>query len=339
MKCHTLAVVSLITLPVSEAFWVSKPTDKVIVWHYKDHLLETVTDQPGWHVYNPLTTNYQLVDVESQTDTFGPIECRSKDRQLVIFPKIMVTNQLPKERVYIILSHFEKYREKIFYDKVLIERPIQNWVLEQCTKFTGDELQSTKFPMLNEQLREHLIEFQTKHSDFIGENETGIKFPELGVIIWQPRLDSQVEKERQKVAQFKAEQLAEEAERNVAVEREQTARVKILMKAESERQQANVENMKLIEASESEAKRMKIEKESQAEQAKISAESEADTIRKIAEANKYASVLQSESNQALYGSQEAYVEVLRFQSITNGTKIYWGEKLPQYISAPPFSEK
>ena len=193
--------------------------------------------------------------------------------------------------------------------------------------------------MLNEQLREHLIEFQTKHSDFIGENETGIKFPELGVIIWQPRLDSQVEKERQKVAQFKAQQLAEEAERNVAVEREQTARVKILMKAESERQQANVENMKLIEASESEAKRMKIEKESQAEQAKISAESEADMIRKIAEANKYASVLQSESNQALYGSQEAYVEVLRFQSITNGTKIYWGEKLPQYISAPPFSEK
>lgn len=332
MKASLFLLISQLFI-ISHAWMISKPTGKVICWHYKRELLPDCSNEPGWHFYNPITTEPQLVDVVLQTDYFGPYNCKNIDRELVIFPEIKVSNQLPKERVFTILQNFEKFGEGIPYDRKLIQEPVENWVTEQCTLYTGEELQTTEFPNLNERLRAYLIEFQSKHKLVLNGEETGLRFPELGVMLKQPKLHKDVEDERQKVAKYKAEQLSQEAERQVTIAKEETAKTMRLMQAEAERQEAEVKNKKAIEQAESEAKRAKIQKESEAEQSKILAESSADTVRRMADANRYSSSQQALANNELYGSQEAYVKVLSIQAISNDTKIYYGDKLPSYVGA------
>ena len=329
----TSSIISLIiflffALNYASSQIISKPTGKVICWHYKKQLLPTCDDEPGWYLYNPLTTEPEIVDVVLQIDTLGPYECRNKDNELVIWPKIEVSNQLRKDKVVPVLTNFEKYFDSVFYDDILIKEPVMNWVYEQCTKYTGDELQTTEYSNLNEKLREYLISYQSLHKHSLNGEDTGIIFPELGVLIMQPRLHPDVERERQKVAQFKAEQLSKEASRKVQIIQEETDKQLKLIRAMSERQEAEIVNKKEIDYAESTSKKMKIEAESQAEQAKIFAQSQTNTIKEMAEAKNYADTKQAESNNKLFGSPEAYVQVLIAQSFSNGTKVYWGDKLP-----------
>lgn len=328
MKIKILTVALAINVAFSQI--ISKPTGKVLCWHKKQNLEPICNDEPGWYLYNPLTTEPQEVDVAFQIDTIGPLECRNKDNELVIWPQIEVSNQLKKDSVYKVLSNFEKFHQNppIPYDHILIWKPVMNWVYEQCTKYTGDELQTTEYSNLNEKLREYLISYQSMHKDILNGEDTGLIFPELGVMIMQPRLHPDVEREKQKVAQFKAEQLSKEASRNVQIIQQETDKQLKLIRAMTERQEAEIVNKKEIDYAESSSKKMKIEAESQAEQAKIFAQSQTNTIKEMADAKNYADTKQAESNNKLFGSPEAYVQVLIAQSFSNGTKVYWGDKLP-----------
>ena len=98
--------------------------------------------------------------------------------------------------MFVILRNFEKFGEGIPYDDLLIRKPVENWVSEQCTKHTGKQLQIVIYPELNEWLRSHLIDFQTKHKLVLNGKDTGLIFPELGVLVKQPRLHKDIENER-----------------------------------------------------------------------------------------------------------------------------------------------
>ena len=105
MKLIIAIIFSLFTY--SNSMYVSVPTGNVISW-YKWKVLQKDSGSTGLHFYNPVTTNYQIVDVTSQKDTIGPINCVSSDKQSVSFPSIQVWNQLPEEYVFKVLSKFEK---------------------------------------------------------------------------------------------------------------------------------------------------------------------------------------------------------------------------------------
>lgn len=315
----------LANIAFTNAFYITKPTGKVICWHFNRQIL-SCTNEPGIHFYNPLVTQPQLVDVVLQTDTFGPIHCISKDRQVVKIPMITVSNRLPENKVMYVLKNFEKFYDRVpkMYDDKLIKEPVENWIAEQCTMYTGDELQSTQYINLNERLREYLINFQVNF-------DSGLEFPPLGVIIKQPRLHHDVEKKRQEVSQHKAEMLEKKAAHEVIITEENNLRAQRLAKAETKREEDKINAKKEIELAKSEAEKNKINEEALAEAAKIRAESEADTIRRLADAHKYASMQTAEANKLLYGGEEGYIKYLEFAAISNNTKIYFGDKIPAFM--------
>ena len=93
---------------LAESFYVTVPTGNVVVWYNWQVLQEDMGSPGGVHFYNSLTTSYEIVDVTSQKDTIGPIECISSDKQKVTFPSVQVWNQLPSDHVYKVLKVFQK---------------------------------------------------------------------------------------------------------------------------------------------------------------------------------------------------------------------------------------
>ena len=90
----------LILLAQARSLYVTVPTGNVVAWYTWQVLQEDMGNPGGVHFYNSITTSYEIVDVTSQKDTIGPIECISSDKQKVTFPSVQVWNQLPAEHVY-----------------------------------------------------------------------------------------------------------------------------------------------------------------------------------------------------------------------------------------------
>ena len=164
---------------------ISVPTGKVVVFYRNREILPELGFGPVlW--YDPIFTEPQLIDINSQKDSIGPFQCVAYDDQIVTFPRIDVTNQLPQEHVIKVISKFEKFYDypPVPYDKPLIFDETVSFIKEQCTQMTGEELRKEKYDILNELLLEHLTEFQKNRVELNGES-TGIKILRVFVVLSQ----------------------------------------------------------------------------------------------------------------------------------------------------------
>lgn len=177
---------------------ISVPTGKVVVFYRNRKLQEQVYHGPVTY-YDPIFSEPQIVDVQSQKDSIKQFTCVALDDQIVTFPRIDVTNQLPEQHVTKVLSKFEKFYDYpiVPYDKILIHDETTSFMKELCTQMTGEELRKEKYDTLNEVLFDHLTEFQNNRTELNGDS-TGIKI--LRVFIETPTLDPKVESNRREIA-------------------------------------------------------------------------------------------------------------------------------------------
>ena len=279
-------------------------------------ILETELRDPGLNCYNPLWTTLNIVDITSQLDKVPPTKCKSLDRQDVEFPGVLVTDQLPKEHAFKVFSTYEK--PGIPYDVPTIIEPVQNFIKEQCSQMTGGEMQGTKYPLLNEMLKDFLEDYQKNRPELNGK-DTGIRI--LRVFIEIPKLNKDVEANYQMIATQKT---AEEAERyrQLTLLKEKETRNKVeILEAEKVRDVAILKNQELISKEEADAKIAKIRAESAAEQKRMNADAES-----------YASHKKAQDNQLLLTKEYLQLEQMRSYGCQN--TIHYGD-VPKFLQIAP----
>ena len=312
----TIIIFAILNIAAIESGFIGRitiPTGKVAVFYRNRMLMDELgTSSVEW--YDPIFTEAQLVDINSQKDSIGAFQCVAKDDQVVTFPRIDVTNQLPKEHVLKVFSKFEKFYNNppIPYDKPLIIDETVSFMKEVCTQMTGEQLRKEKYNDLNEMLFEHLSRFQENRIE-LGGKSTGIKI--LRVFIEIPTLDPKVEQNRREIAIQKTAKQAEEYRKQTVIAKKETENRLEEMEADKRRAVQNTLNIQMLEEEEAIAKKKKIQ-----------AESEANEIRTIADAKSYESLKRSQDNQALLTPE--YIRKLQLESFGCQNKVYWGNDLP-----------
>lgn len=307
---------------------ISVPTGKVVVFYRNREILPELGFGPViW--YDPIFTEPQLIDINSQKDSIGPFQCVANDDQIVTFPRIDVTNQLPQEHVIKVISKFEKFYDypSVPYDKPLIFDETVSFIKEQCTQMTGEELRKEKYNSLNELLLEHLTNFQEKRVELDGAS-TGIKI--LRVFVETPTLDKRVEDNRREIAIQKTAKQAEQYRQETQLKKKETDnKLEELDAMKKKAVQATLDAQK-IESEEADSKKKKIK-----------AESEANEIRILADARSYEAVKQAQDKKLMIESEAAalkdspeFIRKLQLESFGCQNKVYWGTDLPDmYLPA------
>ena len=216
----TVVVANIIAVTSGIPGRITVPTGKVVVFYTNRKIGSEVYHGPVVY-YDPIFSEPQLVDVQSQKDYIGPVQCVALDDQVVYIPKVHITNQLPEENVISVLSKFEKFYDNppVPYDKTLIYDETISFIKELCTKMTGEELRKEKYDSLNELLFDHLTLFQNNRTELDGQS-TGIKI--LRVFVETPTLDPKVEANRREIAIQKTAKMAEEYRQLTELKKKET---------------------------------------------------------------------------------------------------------------------
>lgn len=310
-------VIILLLFVNVNCLYLTVPTGNVVVWYTWQVLQENIGNPGGIHIYNPVTTSYEIVDVTSQKDTIGPIECISSDKQSVTFPSVQVWNQLPAEHVFKVLKVFQKRNQNIPYDKSLIFDPVNNYIKETCSEYTGEQLRSDNYKSLNEMIKNHLENFQQSRPE-LNDQPTGIKI--LKVFVEIPRLAPDVERNYQEIAVQKTAKQAEGYRQETEMKKKETSNKLEQLEAEKKLIVASTENKQSIEKNEADAKILKIKAESEAEQKRIRAD-----------ADSYANHKKAQDNEKLL--TEKYLLQLQLESFGCQNVIHYGN-LPDFLPSP-----
>jgi len=301
----------------ANALYLTVPTGNVVVWYRWQVLQENIGNPGGVNFYNPITTDYEIVDVTSQKDTIGPIQCISSDKQSVTFPSVQVWNQLPSDHVYKVLKIFQKKSQNIPYDQPLIFDPVNNYIKETCSEYTGEQLRSDNYKSLNEMIKQYLEDFQKNRPELNGES-TGIKI--LKVFVEIPRLAPEVERNYQEIAVQKTAKQAEAYRQETEMKKKETSNKLQQLEAKMKLEVAATENKQSIEKNEADAKISKIKAESEAEQKRIKAD-----------ADSYANHKQAQDNEKLL--TDKYLLQLQLESFGCQNVIHYGD-LPNFLPSP-----
>ena len=308
----TIIITLILTIHTVNGLWVTVPTGNVVVWYKWQKMQKEVGPPGGVYFYNPLTTEYQIVDVTSQMDEIKNIEVVTSDKQKATLPSIKVWNQLPLDYVTNVLSVFEKKHNNIPYDRALIYDPVINYVKEICSEYTGEQLRSDNYKDLNEMIKDYLTKYQSKRVELNGK-DTGLKI--LKVFVEIPRLSPEVEKNYQDIAKHKTAEQAEQARQKSVLKQKETENKVEELEAIKRLAVASTKNRQDIEETEAGAK---IEK--------IKADSDATKVRIAADAESYAIHKKATSNQELLTPE--YLQLYQFEKF--GCQNHYGD-LPNFL--------
>lgn len=308
----TIIITLILTLHTVNGLWVTVPTGNVVVWYKWQKMQKDVGPPGGVYFYNPLTTEYQIVDVTSQMDEISNIEVVTSDKQKAILPSIKVWNQLPLDYVTNVLSVFEKRHNNIPYDRALIYDPVINYVKEICSEYTGEQLRSDNYKDLNEMIKDYLTKYQSKRVELNGK-DTGLKI--LKVFVEIPRLSPEVEKNYQDIAKHKTAEQAEQARQK-----------SVLKQKETENKVEELEAIKRLAVASTKNRQDIEETEAGAKMEKIKADSDATKVRIAADAESYAIHKKATSNQELLTPE--YLQLYQFEKF--GCQNHYGD-LPNFL--------
>lgn len=296
------------------AFYYTVPTGNVAVEYKFGDIQSHVTLPGGVNLFNPLTTVFELVQVQSQKDEVLDINCVSKDKQSVLFPSITVWNMMDQKDVIKILRTFQKKDQGIPYDTSLIYDPVINYVKETCSEYTGEQLRSDNYKDLNEMIKLYLEQFQIKRPELNGES-TGLVI--LKVFVEIPKLSDEVEKNYQEIAIQKTAKQSEEYRQETELKKKETSNKIDELEANKRLSVSSIENKINVEKNEASSKISKITAESDAEQKRIQAD-----------ADSYVNHKKSEDNKNLL--TEPYLLQLQLESYGCQNIIHYGN-LPNFL--------
>jgi regulator of protease activity HflC (stomatin/prohibitin superfamily) len=142
---HITPLILLLSNGVN-CIYTTIPQGYVGVYSYLNKIQDELVQD--FTVYNPITSNIQLVKIIQDNDYVNNVKCISKEGIYLMIPQIEIANKIKKEHVIDIIKNYG-----IDYDKKLVVRPISQFIRELCAERTIDEIVITDFHLLDNLLK------------------------------------------------------------------------------------------------------------------------------------------------------------------------------------------
>lgn len=258
-------------------------------------------------------SDIHLVKYKQDNDYVKETKCISSEGVPAIISSIEIANQINPRNVARVVSDFGKE-----YDKVLVVNPLAQYMREICANLTIDEIEISRFHEHDDRLKREI----QRQNDELGTGIT-INYVRVSGII----IPDEIKAKRIELAKEKANKiLAEEKMKRIEIEKasevliakrdndikaENTKREneRFIQSAQAEREKKQIDNFILLEATQTNVQRIKLEAVANAEKMEL----EARALRE------------------LY-SIEGYADVQKVQAISDRTSmVYYGNQIPAYM--------
>ena len=303
-----LALFLMFNFNVVNGIYTTIPQGYVGVYSYLNKIQDELVQD--FTVYYPIISNIQLVKIIQDNDYVDNVKCISKEGIYLMIPQIEIANKIKKEHVINVTKNYGTD-----YDKKLVVRPIAQFIRELCAERTIDEIVITDFHLLDNLLK---TEIQRQ----VDEIDSGITIDYVRIMsvdfpedIRKLRLEKEKEKNNKGIQEeaMKTEQVKKNKEAMVAkldneirMENSRVENERLLQNANADRQRTTVENMIIIETTQTNVQKIRLE----------------------AEANAHKMEIEAKGLRMLFDIPE-YANVKKMESIADNTNvIYYNDKLP-----------
>lgn len=278
--------------------------------YYRGGAILKSTTGPGFHLMIPFLTSFKSVQTTMQTDEVKNIPCGTSGGVVIYFDKIEVVNFLNADQVYEIVKNFTAD-----YDKSLIFNKIHHELNQFCSVHTLQEVYIDLFSDIDEYLKISL------------QKELTVIAPGLyiqAVRVTKPKIPESIRRNYELMEAEKTQLLITTQHQKV-VEKE----------AETERKKAIIEAEKLATVAKIHHEQKILEKESERKIAEIEVMMQVHRDKSLADAAYYKATKEIESNKLKLTPE--YLELVKYQSLSQNTKIYFGNSIPNMFTDTLFS--
>lgn len=269
--------------------------------YFRAGALLPLVSNPGIHMMIPKLTSYRSIQTTLQTDELSNVPCGTSGGVMIYFDRIEVVNILQYSSVLEIVRNYTAD-----YDRSLIFDKIHHELNQFCSRHTLHEVYIDLFDQIDENLEVALQRELT-------EMAPGLKI--LAVRVTKPKIPESIRKNYETMESEKTKLLIS-IEHQKVVEKD----------AETERKKAVIEAEKVAQISKIQFQQQIMEKESIQKMESIENQIHLDRMITQADADLYIAQKKANANELLLTKE--YLELMRFSSIANNNKIYFGEKLP-----------
>eukprot|EP00164_Ancoracysta_twista_P007651 GFYU01010898.1.p1 GENE.GFYU01010898.1~~GFYU01010898.1.p1 ORF type:complete len:330 (-),score=97.51 GFYU01010898.1:59-1048(-) len=256
------------------------------------------TTEPGFHAKVPFITHFEEVQVTLQTDHVTNIPCGTSGGVLIYFQKVEVVNRLKHDMVYDTVKNYSTA-----YDKLWIYDKIHHEINQFCSSHSLQEVYIELFDTVDERLKTALQQGCVEYAP-------GIEI--VAIRVTKPKIPDSIQRNYESMEAEKTKLLIAKQHQKV-VEKE----------AETERIRATIEATKNAEVAKIRMEQQMMEKEKKREMSAIEDSIHVQRIRSQADAEFYKLEKQTQANTKLLTKE--YLQMALINSITNNTKMFFGE--------------
>jgi len=269
--------------------------------YWRGGALLPVITQPGLHLKTPLITTWAEVQVTVQTDAVSGIPCGTSGGVMITFDKVEVVNRLRSAQVYDTIRNYT-----INYDKTWIFDKIHHEINQFCSGHTLQEVYIAQFDLLDEHLALAL------------QRDCNVWAPGIEIIsvrVTKPRIPEQIRRNFEQME-------AEKTKLLIATESQRVSE----KEAETDRIVATVNAQKQAEVAKIGMEQQLMQAEARQQIATLEDAIHLNKEKSFSDALFYKQVKEAEANQNLL--TESYLEYMHILALSNNTKVYFGEKIP-----------
>jgi regulator of protease activity HflC (stomatin/prohibitin superfamily) len=282
--------------------------------YYRGGALLSSTNGPGYHMMIPFITTFRSVQTTLQTDEVKNVPCGTSGGVMIYFDRIEVVNLLNPNDVFETIKNYTAD-----YDKTLIYNKIHHELNQFCSVHNLQDVYIRLFDQIDENLKKTLQE------------DLRIMAPGLyiqAVRVTKPKIPEQIRKNFETMEGERTKLL-------IAVEHQKL----IEKESETERKKAIIEAEKVAAVAKIQWDQKIMEKESEKTMAEIEDLTHLGREKAKADAEFYKADRESEANKLLLTKE--YLELRRYDALSNNNKIYFGNSIPSmFVDQPnPVSTK
>eukprot|EP01137_Pigoraptor_chileana_P002957 Opistho-2@42489 len=269
--------------------------------YYRGGALLSAISKPGIHFMLPFITTHKSVQVTLQTDEVRNVPCGTSGGVMIYFERVEVVNKLEEDHVYDTIKNYT-----VEYDKPLIFDRVHHELNQFCSSHSLQQVYIDNFDLIDENLMNALQESCNKWAP-------GVKVQ--AVRVTKPKIPESIRRNYELMEAEKTKLMIAEQHQKVIEKEAETERKRAIIEAEKHSAVARIQN------------EMKVnEKESQKRMALIEDETHVAHHKALADAELYSMQQLAQGNQLKLTPQ--YLEFIRYVSVANNTKIFFGPDIP-----------
>ncbi|XP_010554285.1 PREDICTED: erlin-1 [Tarenaya hassleriana] len=296
-----LAIATVVMSPTSILHQV--PEGHVGAYWRGGALLNTI-NEPGFHLKLPFITHYEPVQVTLQTDQVKDIPCGTKGGVMITFDKIEVVNRLRKDYVYETLLNYG-----VDYDNTWIYDKIHHEINQFCSSHSLQQVYIDIFDQIDERMKDALQADCTRYAP-------GIEI--ISVRVTKPKIPESVRRNFEQMEEERTKVLIAMEKQRVAEKEAETKKIMAISEAEK-----NAKVSKIL------MEQKLMEKDSARREEEIENQMYLARQKSLADADYYRVLKEAEANKMKLTPE--FLELRFIEAITNNTKIFFGDKVPNMV--------